>query len=68
MMDFQTFNDFHELAITGVDTTVTHLKNLTEEEHRLFSHLLYLKEKNRLEQEKIPHSYALRKIEDLFKG
>ncbi len=68
MMDFQTFNDFHDLATTGVDTTVTHLKNLTEEEHRLFSHLLHLKEKNRLEQEKIPHSYALRKIEDLFEG
>jgi hypothetical protein len=68
MMDFQTFNDFHQLEITGVDTTVTHLDHLTEEEHRLFTHLLDLKEKNRLEQEKIPHSYAMRKIEDLFEG
>jgi len=68
MMDFQTFNDFHELATNGVDTTVIHLNHLTEEEHRLFSHLLSLKVKNRLEQEKIPHSYALRKIEKLFKG
>lgn len=62
MMDFVTFNEFKDLAITGIDTTVTELDNLTPDEHQLFTHLLELKERNRLEQEKIPHSYAIKKI------
>ena len=62
MMDFDTFNEFRDLAITGIDTTVTELDHLTPDEHQLFTHLLEMKERNRLEQEKIPHSYALKKI------
>ena len=64
MMDFETFHEFQDLAVNGVDTTVTELANLTPEEHQLFTYLLEIKEKNRLEQEKIPHSYALKKIVD----
>ena len=62
MMDFDTFNEFRDLAITGIDTTVTELDHLTPDEHQLFTQLLEMKERNRLEQEKIPHSYALKKI------
>jgi hypothetical protein len=62
MMDFETFNDFKDLAITGIDTTVTELAHLTPDEHQLFSHLLGMTVNNRLEQEKIPHQYVVRKI------
>ena len=64
-MDFETFNKFRDLAITGIETTMTELDHLTPGEHQLFAHLLDMKEKNRLEQEKIPHSYALKKIVDI---
>jgi len=62
MMDFETFNDFKDLAITGMDTTVTELAHLTQDEHQLFTHLLGMTVNNRLEQEKIPHQYAVKKI------
>lgn len=64
MMDFETFHEFQDLAITGVDTTVPVLAHLTHDEHQLFTHLLDIRGKNRLEQEKIPQSYALKKIVD----
>jgi hypothetical protein len=62
MMDFETFNDFKDLAIKGIATTVTELVNLTPDEHQLFTHLLGITVNNRLEQEKIPHQYAVKKI------
>jgi hypothetical protein len=62
MMDFETFHEFQDLAVPGIDTTVTELANLTHDEHQLFTHLLDIRERNRLEQEKIPQSYALKKI------
>lgn len=62
LMDFDTFDYFKDLAITGIATNVTELAHLTSEEHRLFTYLLENKERNRLEQEKIPHSYAIKKI------
>lgn len=62
MMDFETFNNFKDLSITGINTTVTELAHLTPEEHQLFTHLLGMTENNRLEQEKIPHQYAVKKI------
>jgi len=65
MMDFETFREFKYLAVTGTDTNVTALENLTPEEHELFEYLINLKENNRLEQEKVPHVYALRKIREL---
>lgn len=64
MMDFDTFNDFKDLTISGVDTNVSELAHLTPEEHQLFTYLLENKDRNRLEQEKIPHSYAVQKILD----
>lgn len=62
MMDFETFHEFQDLAVPGIDTIVTDLANLTHDEHQLFTHLLDIRERNRLEQEKIPQSYALKKI------
>ncbi len=62
MMDFETFYEFEDLSITGIDTTVTELAHLTQDEHQLFTQLLERNEKNRLEQEKIPHPYAMKKI------
>lgn len=66
MMDFETFNEFKQFAVTGTETNINQLINLTAEENQLFEYLLDLKEKNRLEQEKINHSFALRKIEKLI--
>lgn len=62
LMDIGTFSDFQELAVTGVRTTVTNLPHLTPEEHEMFSYLISKETNNRLEQEKIPHSYAIQKI------
>lgn len=64
MMDFETFNEFRNLTVTGSETGITELEHLNSNEHHLYSNLLGLKENNRLEQEKIPHSYALLKIQD----
>lgn len=62
MMDFDTYNDFKDLAIAGVDTAVSELFHLTPEEHQLFCYLRENPGNSRLEQEKIPHSYAVKKI------
>jgi hypothetical protein len=64
MMDLETFNEFRNLAVTGAETTLTSLAFLKPEEHQLFVNLLEMKENNRLEQEKIPHSYAIKKIHE----
>lgn len=65
MMDFETFREFQDLAVTGADTNVVALENLTDEEREMFEYLIKLKENNRLEQEKIPHVYALEKIHEI---
>lgn len=62
LMDFETFNMFEEFTVTGPNTTVKELKYLTFEEHSLFNYLLGRYDKNRLEQEKIPHVYAVERI------
>jgi hypothetical protein len=64
MMDFETFMEFEKLAVTGAYTNVSELNHLTHEEHLLFEHLSSLEKNNRLEQEKIPHGYALKKIHE----
>lgn len=66
MMDFDTFREFEDLVVTGAYTNVTELQNLTSEEHLLFEHLSNLEKNNRLEQEKIIHEYALKKIHDIM--
>lgn len=66
MMDRETFEAFRNYRVTGVETGVTHLPHLTTEENELFNHLLGLSDHNRLEQEKIPHQFAMKKIHRLF--
>ena len=65
MMDLPTFTQFRDLAITGPDTIVTDLENLTDGERELFELLAGLKKSNRLEQEKIPHVYAVGNIYEI---
>ena len=65
MMDRETFETFRNYGVAGAETAVKHLPHLAPEEE-LFAHLLRLRDKNRLEQEKIPHQYALQKIRELF--
>ena len=65
MMDLPTFTQFRDLAITGPDTIVTELENLTDGERELFELLIGLKKSNRLEQEKIPHVYAVGNIYEI---
>jgi hypothetical protein len=65
MMDFETFTNFKDLAVNGKEISLKTLEHLTPEENRLFEYLMSLKENNRLEQEKIPHTYALKKIHEL---
>ena len=58
-MDWETFHEFYKEG-EGATTNVEKELCLTQEEYELFK---YLKENNlRLEQEKIPYEYALRKI------
>jgi len=66
MMNAETFETFRNHCVTGAETDVTQLQHLTTEEHELFSRLLSLREKNRLEQEKISHPYAVRKIQQML--
>ncbi len=65
MMDLHTFTQFRDLAITGPDTIMTDLENLTDGERELFELLIGLKKSNRLEQEKIPHVYAVGSIYEI---
>lgn len=56
LMDKETFDTFYE-GDMGSETNVEKILNLTHEENEMF---LYLKKNNfRLEQEKIPHEYAI---------
>ena len=64
-MDFETFDRFSEYRVVGSPFNIRHLPNLTEDEGKVFKHLLELKELNRLEQEKVNHSYAVERIGEL---
>jgi hypothetical protein len=66
MMDFETFKRFSEYRVNGTAGNIRQLPNLTEEEDKLFKHLLGLKEKNRLEQEKISHCYIVEYIKAII--
>jgi hypothetical protein len=63
MMDRETFQTFGNYLVTGAETNVARLPHLTQEENELFKLLMGLRESNRLEQEKISHQYAVRKIQ-----
>ncbi len=66
MMDMETFDKFETYAVKGTDCTAKKLNYLTSEENQVFLKLLNLKDRNRLEQERIPHDYAIRKINELY--
>ncbi|SDF93591.1 hypothetical protein SAMN04488589_1739 [Methanolobus vulcani] len=65
MMDLNTFTDFSSLSVMGACTDVTEIEHLTPDEHELFDYLNSMEECNRLEQEKIPHEYALKMIYEI---
>lgn len=65
MMDFETLNAHDANRVTGPRTHADFsLPNLTAKEQEIFQYLLSLTKKNRLEQEKITHSYASRRLLD----
>ncbi len=66
LMDEATFNEFQNYCVTGVEANINQPLNLTTEEQGLFDRLTTLREKNRLEQEKIPHSYVISKLRQLI--
>lgn len=66
MMDFDTFDRFSEYRVEGTAGNIKQLPNLTEDEDKVFKHLLELKELNRLEQEKVSHAYVVKRIEKLI--
>jgi hypothetical protein len=66
-MDIKTFNSFSEFAVIGAKTEKNQLLNLTHEERDLYSHLFHL-ERNRLEQEKIPHWYVIEHLSSILSG
>lgn len=57
MMDGNTFDRFVEFAVAGTRNKAENLPWLNKDESELFARLKRM-EKNRLEQEKIPQSYA----------
>ncbi len=65
MMDIETFDKFEEFAVKGTACNTKKLNYLTNEENDLFLMLLNRRERNRLEQERIPHRWALEKIHEV---
>jgi hypothetical protein len=60
MMDWETLSTFSAFCVSSTPSPVRQLPHLTPEEHALFLHLA---ENNlRLEQERISHAYAVRKL------
>ncbi len=71
MMNRQTFEDFQDFAVTGERNKAETLHGLNDDEAALYKFLKTLQTGNRLEQEKIPQSYAdqeLHKILDHMPG
>jgi hypothetical protein len=62
MMDLETFDLFQPYTVQATDCKQDTLNHLTAGEKRLFQILINQHDRNRLEQEKIPHSYALKQI------
>ena len=63
MMDLETWNEFKEFSVLDNKKKMKVLNNLTEEESEIYNLIINLDDNNRLEQEKIPHTYALGKIQ-----
>ncbi len=63
MMDLETYFHFKKgNAKAGKRVAATHLPHLTSEEDATFQYLQCHRDSNRLEQEKIPHAYALQQF------
>ncbi len=62
MMDLETFDLFQPYTVQATDCKQDTLNHLTADEKHLFQKLINQHDRNRLEQEKIPHSYALKQI------
>lgn len=66
LMDFKTYNTFIQYAVAGTISSVENLTHLTKEEAELYQYILTRPEKNRLEQERIPHIYVERVFEEVL--
>ena len=66
MMDKNTFNTFEKYAVNGERNKADRLYHLNKEEAELYEILKGKEKKNRLEQEKIPHSYFNKELEKVF--
>ncbi len=64
MMDMETFTAFEEFSVKGPDGKTDRLSHLTDEENQVFQTLLNRTDRNRLEQERISHRYAIEKIQE----
>jgi len=65
MMDFETLDAHDTHRVTGPRMHADFsLPNLTDGEQEIFQYLLSLMRKNRLEQERITHAYASRRLLD----
>ncbi len=58
MMDKATFDLFQEFSVAGERNRAESLSLLNADEHQLYEMLKSRPERNRLEQEKIPQTYA----------
>ncbi|RAJ81921.1 hypothetical protein CLV59_104146 [Chitinophaga dinghuensis] len=66
MMDLQTYMTFKEHAVSGERVEATSMVTLTKEEAAMLEYLQCHREENRLEQEKIRHSYTLEKFKSIY--
>jgi hypothetical protein len=62
LMDEETFNKYNHFAVKGSESNVASLENLTDEEEKFYRKLVIMKDKNRLEQERIGHDYVLERM------
>lgn len=66
LMNKTVYDTFKYLCSIGTKSNVTALLHLTEEETSLYQHIKGLLDKNRLEQERIPHEFVLQSFMDIF--
>lgn len=62
MMDSETYRTFMYFATSSGETKLDGIMNLTPDEADIMEFLLNNPKKNRLEQERIPHKYVMKKL------
>jgi hypothetical protein len=62
MMDSETYRTFMYFATSSGETKLDGIMNLTPDETDIMEFLLNNPKKNRLEQERIPHKYVMKKF------